>query len=226
MTPGVHASVLGLTEAINTEATAALRVALKERDYLRVTSALPVTEIIQSLAKRHIELNDRVQLYPVCLQKPPLYADGFCLNTLEPAQAGSDVTADHILTASANLSSSLTLSSSSWQAVPGLAFTVSTDGTSDVYNFNGFVSISFGTADNTTISLGIFVDGSGAGATEANYPVVVYMPSGTNSVTLPYFASLTGLSAGAHTLALYALYSGGTANPELQGGRLVVQRIF
>src|SRR5581483_6457853 len=72
------------------------------------------------------------------------FSDGFCLNTLEPKEAGADVTRGHYLTSVATISSGFSLADDdSMVSLTGLSFTSAASGSNDVYNFQGSVSINF-----------------------------------------------------------------------------------
>lgn len=173
------------------------------------------------------------------------FTDGFCLNTLEPAEAGSDVTLSHILTAQFSLAGSLlsfiSTSPQEWYLLPSAGWTVATAATSDVYNVNGVVVFQF-TEDRSsdipfvTSSLGIVVDGD----TSTIYgvgPVTWYDfaqdGSGLNmgqgaTATYGVLGSITGLSPGAHTIQLVYDFNGwaGLTGMDISQAAAICQRIF
>jgi hypothetical protein len=150
------------------------------------------------------------------------FTDGFCLNTLEPKEAGANVTSAHVLTAMANETSTATATGVTNVAIPGLAFSLNASSTSDVYNFFGSMS---GAQTAGTVGfdcyIKLYVDGVFNQSALITYPVL----NGTvaNSIVL----SLTGLSAGAHTVQFYLSPANSTSTFQSYVGTTVLcQRIF
>ena len=143
------------------------------------------------------------------------FADGFCLNTLEPSESGANVTSGHVLTAVAKLTNSVTIptchSSQVLTAITGLGWTVTAASTSDVFNINAVLCTSCPANTGTTWTQGLFlvVDGN-TSSPVCTYPWWGLYPAGYQ-IIWPFVFSLTGLSAGTHTIQFYAcLYNGAT----------------
>lgn len=130
------------------------------------------------------------------------FSDGFCLNTLEPKEAGADKTLSHIATSVQSLSANVSTNGTTPVAAPGLSWTVPVQATSDVVNISA--SLLFISASSTATSevwVYAVVDGNTASPSASQ---AYFCP---NSSLFPlnasFFASITGLSAGSHTIALY-----------------------
>lgn len=150
------------------------------------------------------------------------FSDGFCLNTLEPSEAGSNVTANHILTASSSPSGVFTVPAVlTWSPVTGLGFSVTAAGPFDVFNIYGLFDINNTGTNNAVVNVCIYVDGVQQSGTLRQFNTVSY-----DQVQLPYFASIVGLSAGSHTFQFEAHCTTGTTNYIEADSYVLCQRIF
>jgi len=120
---------------------------------------------------------------------------------------GSEMsTASRVITSSANaaVTTGYTyfLVPASWSAINGLGWSTTSSGASDTFNIQASI---IGTGQGVTINLAIVVDGN----TSTLYGnVAIGTPSGSGAeFTAPFFASITGLSAGSHTIRIYAIAS-------------------
>jgi hypothetical protein len=150
------------------------------------------------------------------------FTDGFCLNTLEPKEAGANVTSAHVLTSIANESSTATATGVTHVLIPGLAFSLNTSSTADVYNFFGSMSgaQTAGTV-GTDCYVCIYVDGV------YNQEALITYPNLGGTVSNFFVMILTGLSAGAHTIQFYMQPSLSTATFQFYpGSSIICQRIF
>jgi len=139
-----------------------------------------------------------------------LFADGTALTT-----------ASRVLTSAVVPTSSLSLASATYTytKIPGFGWTVTTASSSDVYNV--FASILSQTQSTQTNVVALIVDGVLTNPYQA-----ASIPG--SSAAQAYFASITGLSAGTHTIAFYAKTSGSstTDNVGNAGSYAICQRIF
>jgi hypothetical protein len=149
-------------------------------------------------------------------------------------ESGANVTSGHILTARATPSSTLVLTPPAIGATtaqttgfpPGFGFSLTATGTSDVYNLDAVLTYS----SNTAMLLPIFICVDGVLTSpqqQLSYQISV---GGSSSAPLiiVYFATITGLSAGTHTLTIAV---GPIANPEsitvgYTGSYTRCQRVF
>jgi len=154
------------------------------------------------------------------------FTDGFCLNTLEPKEAGSDATKNHVLSSSVQPSSALAINSATPQAVPGFGWTVTASGTSDVFNIYVNPQVSVNTwGSTTTLAMAIVVDGNSSSPVFSS-SWQYYQDSGKLSSVSPSFVgTVTGLAAGTHTIKIYA-WSGGGAFSILTQSIALCQRIY
>jgi hypothetical protein len=152
------------------------------------------------------------------------FTDGFCLNTLEPKEAGANVTSAHVLTAMARQTATATASSASnpGTSISGLTFSLNAASTSDVYNFFGSIS-----GEQTAgtpgygCNINLYVDGVYNQAVQFSYATLNGMVSNA------FVMSLTGLSAGAHTLQFYlSAANAGETFQTYVGSNILCQRIF
>lgn len=205
-TDHVHGSVLGLTDAINQEATDAMRLHFNSTDrrYLDAATPLALEQIIRDLAGRHVELNDRIHVETVLA--PATTTDGFCLNTLEPKEAGANVTANHVLTSSVNQSMAAAISTSGFGPISGLGWTVNAQSSSDVYNIQAVLILLATSYSSAEIQLR--VDGAAV-----KQDMTFSLAGSGLPMYVPFIASITGLSAGSHTLQFYG-YANGSVNIE------------
>jgi hypothetical protein len=217
-TANVHASVLGLTDEINQEATDAIRLHFSgtDRRYLAAQTPIALENIIKYLAARHVELNDRIQFETVFA--PAITTDGFCLNTLEPKEGGANVTSGHVLTSLATQTTTATASSLA-VSIPGLGFSLNAASTSDVYNlFGSMLGAQTAGTVGAVCQIALYVDGVNKRTSVVAYPTL----NGETSTS--FTMSLTGLTAGAHTIQMY-FYGIGTFN-FYPGSTVLCQRIF
>jgi hypothetical protein len=130
------------------------------------------------------------------------FSDGFCLNTLEPKEAGANVTSAHVLTSTLFPGSgwSVYYPPNTWAAIPGFAWTVIASGPNDVFNCAAVLDMMGGVYNGvqsyTDVWLCLAVDGNGNNSNVAD----LYVYSDWRLYTA--FFTQTGLSAGAHTITL------------------------
>lgn len=220
-TAKVHASVLGLTDEINQEVTDALRLHFNgtDRRYLAAQAPIALGEIIKDLAGRHVELNDRIHFETVLA--PAITTDGFCLNTLEPKESGANVTSGHVLSYLATQTATATASATA-VSIPGLAFSFNAASASDEYNFFGSMlgAQTAGTV-GAVCQIALWVDGVSKRTSVVAYPTL----NGETSTS--FVMSLTGLTAGAHTVQMYFYSTGSSYTFDFYPGSTVLcQRVF
>jgi hypothetical protein len=157
------------------------------------------------------------------------FTDGFCLNTLEPKEAGANVTSAHVLTASAALSSSVSTPaslSSAWTTATGFGWTVAASAAADVYNISGCLSLSCPSTPTTSnyFDVGISIDGADPTAYMRYYS---QQTSSAQRQVVPMVQSITGLAAGSHSLTV-AFRSDGGSQWKMQntGSSALCQRIY
>jgi hypothetical protein len=149
------------------------------------------------------------------------FTDGFCLNTLEPAESGANVTLNHVLSATAAPTSAVTMTTAQ-KDVTGLGWTVTTKSTSDVYNIFGNLCTIVSNSSIPSINCMVNVDGT------TKYTTLL-IPAAANSNTnnLSLACSLTGLSAGSHTIQIAMSNAlNVTVQPGSYGTNLLLQRIY
>ena len=126
------------------------------------------------------------------------FSDGFCLNTLEPKESGADVTLAHVNTAVAASGTPFTFTLAQLTTT-GVAFSVVSKGTSDVFNLTAAMlyNVAAGTYGAFLVAL---VDGAIGSQFGFGIDNIFY---GSGPSVCNYTGSVTGLSAGAHTITLY-----------------------
>jgi hypothetical protein len=142
-----------------------------------------------------------------------LFADGSALTT-----------ASRVLTAMAYQTATATVTgvASPGTLISGLTFSLNAASTSDVYNFFGSISggQTAGTP-GTTCNINLYVDGVYKQAASVSYATL----NGTEVSS--FLLSLTGLSAGAHTVQFYLQATLSTATfVSYVGSNILCQRIF
>jgi hypothetical protein len=107
-------------------------------------------------------------------------------------------------------------------AIPGMSFSVTAASTSDVFNlWANFSGEQIEGTVGTDLKIWLYVDGSANQDIDFEYPVLNISQTGSLLMTL------TGLSAGSHTLAFYMSPSTSSSGFELfVGSTAVCQRIF
>jgi hypothetical protein len=144
------------------------------------------------------------------------------------SEAGANVTRNHVLTAP----NSPTGSAYSWwipetlTAVSFLGWSAQTAGSWDVYNLVGSLAIQL-SSTSASVTVAVVLDGDTANPVLTN----TYSLSGAASSVwvLPLLASLSGLTAGSHTIQVYMSVTG-VNGAYLLGSQQVtfasIQRIF
>jgi hypothetical protein len=149
------------------------------------------------------------------------FSDGFCLNTLEPKEAGSDITRGHILTNKSTVTGFSLPSNGSMGAIGGFGFTTVASGSVDVFNISAVLVFSGG---STTDSITIKVTDTN---TSTDYGSITYrLPLSSNVNTFPYFVSITGLGAGSHNFQFYGEKTSSSTITVAGGTYAICQRIF
>jgi hypothetical protein len=151
------------------------------------------------------------------------FSDGFCLNTLEPKEAGANVTSGHILTATSKPTNTVTVTGIPAVIIGGFAFSVNAASTSDVYNIFGRLAgrQTAGSA-GADCYIALYVDGA------SNTYQDCYFAGGLNTDGMcAFYMSITGLTAGAHTFQFYAHSGNSTTNWTVWNtSTALCQRIF
>jgi len=212
----VSANVLGLSAEANHEALDAVNqyIAAMPRNYVHVADTVKVLQgVIKDVAARHVELNDHLQVECVTTSEKREALDWSGLLT-----DGSTLTTAGVITQTAQTSMAAALNTGSFAAIPGLSFTVTTASTNDVYNISAMLILLATSAAQAEIEL--LVDGSGAAKQNVTFSL-----AGTGvPIYAPFLASVTGLSAGTHTLQFYG-YTNGSVNLEALSYAMC-QRVF
>ena len=151
------------------------------------------------------------------------FSDGFCLNTLEPKEAGANVTSGHVLTATSKPTNTVTVTGIPTVIIGGFSFSVNAASTSDVYNIFGRIA-GRQTAGSTGADcyIALYVDGVSKTYQDC------YFAGGLNTDGMCAFCmSITGLTAGAHTFQFYAYSGNSTTNWTIWNtSTALCQRIF
>ena len=151
------------------------------------------------------------------------FADGFCLNTLEPKESGANVTSGHILTATSKPTNTVTVAGIPAVIVGGFAFSVNASSPADVYNIFGRLA-GRQTAGITGADcyIALYVDGVNKTYQDC------YFAGGLNTDGMcSFYMSITGLTAGAHTFQFYAYSGNSTTNWTIWNtATALCQRIF
>jgi hypothetical protein len=138
------------------------------------------------------------------------------------AQAGADKTNAHILTAGSTPTNGAGISGSSYMSMTPFGFTLTASGPSDVYNISASIGVYGGTASNY-VNIELVVDGVTASPYGVRQ-VTLMVTTATN--TFPYFASITGLSAGTHTIVFYMEGSAASMYLSSAATYAICQRIY
>jgi hypothetical protein len=150
------------------------------------------------------------------------FTDGFCLNTLEPAEAGSNVTAQHVLKSSASPSSDANLTGSD-ASITGFGWSAeATASSADRYTITGVVDMYVNGSSTATVTVTVKSDGT----TQASRTFTCPGATGGASWSLPLAFSFNGLSAGSHTIQFYARYSGGSPTTLKATSFAICERVF
>jgi hypothetical protein len=124
------------------------------------------------------------------------------------AEAGANVTSAHAITATASPSAASTTLTTTLVAITAFGFSMNTSNAGDVYNLSAVLDVfaaTNGVANNLTIEL--VLDGNTAS------PLITRSWSNGYSgyiASIPFFASINGLSAGSHTLQFYMKATNGS----------------
>jgi hypothetical protein len=108
-----------------------------------------------------------------------------------------------------------------WSAVAGMGFTVTASGATDVFNI--FASVIAEGDNNTEYALMVVVDGNTSNALNASQMAPL---SNAPFSCAPFFACVTGLSAGSHTLQFYAAPSADASFQIQSSSYAICQHIF
>ena len=140
-------------------------------------------------------------------------------------EPGANVTSGHILTTIARQTSTATATGVTQVAIPGLGFSLNAASTDDVYNFFGSMSgAQTAGAVGTNCYIYMYLDGNmtgPVGSAMVTYPVL------NGTVSNSCVMSLSGLSAGAHTIQFYMSPSLSTSAFQFYvGSSVLCQRIF
>lgn len=247
MTSAVTWQILGPAE-LSAQADMAVRASLSLIGGLRnpIVAGESLQNIIRALATISDEINDHTLVEFIRPEVTALTADLITTGTLDASAVdvvnidasnistgtlsaskvlfpdGSALTtASRVLTSQIN-GTAVSAPSGSTTAIPGLGWSVTAAGSSDTFNLNGVVNMGPSGA-NITFKFLVCVDGNTS--TDYGSGAVYYMP-GTSSEepAFPFFGSVTGLSAGAHTIQVYIAPLGGAG--DAGGSWALCQRIY
>lgn len=228
----VTSNVIGLSKEANAEAARAVRnyFASTPRDYLHVNDThAAFRKIIEDLASRYVELNDRLSFDAVVAPNEP--REVFDLARLLACADGSAMTtASRVSTAKASVipAGVSVPGNNTLTALSGLSWTITAASSADVFNVSGFLRASGSVAGEMISEIYIYVDANhttnyGDGAVCAVIPgstVSPYAASGS------FFAVITGLAAGNHTVQVYATAQAAGGNSVAFTGFGFCQRVF
>ncbi len=221
MGPAPTWQILG-TKETSPEADAAVRACLKRiRLHDPMLTGAALRGIVRELAQNHAEINDRTYVEFVsptatmtadmiqtgtldasAVDVVNIDASNISTGTLSASKVlfpdGSALTtASRVLTSSASVGGFSSPGDDGAYPVTGLGWTVTTASPADVYNiFAQIVHYYSG------LTIEVVIDGNVAGAL---HPYTDAASQGA----FPYFLSITGLSAGTHTLQLYVVNAQG-----------------
>ncbi|HVJ07425.1 MAG TPA: hypothetical protein VM554_03520 [Acidisarcina sp.] len=129
---------------------------------------------------------------------------------------GSALTTAGVQTFSASASTSALLSQSGFATIPGLSISVTAASTSDVFNVSA--SLILTATAYATAEIRVMADST------SRFDVTYTVPSATGYIVIPVLCSITGLSAGTHTISMAAYAPNGVDIGF--GSQMQVQRIF
>lgn len=179
-----------------------------------------------------------VPLFPIGGAGAPVFKftdSGTTLDLLEPAESGANATARHVLTAMAGpITTNYYVFDNSWNPAGSLGFNVTAASASDVFTLSATLLVQMGNISgwgSNTLKVGVRVDSgsSPASGTEIDFFLVLAQTAtGPNQTQIAYVASLSGLTAGAHTL--YLIFeddpSSTTSLEIMAGSSVTCQRVF
>jgi hypothetical protein len=158
------------------------------------------------------------------------YNDGTPVANVQPAEVAANKTSAHVLTATAKPTASVAISGT-YQAIPGLGFSINASGPSDVFNIFTAIDVFLSTTTGpNSFIVNYQLDGNAIDPSTGT----VFGASAQWDNVCTFFMNLTGLSAGAHTIQFLikapSLGSGQTAQiayPTLGfSSYSIAQRIF
>lgn len=238
-------TTLGCADDTHDEAArAVLHYLVNERkDYVDLGSAAEALKhIITDLAERHVEINDRLHFsFVLAPSKAPEgllpLGNGATTQGREVIDwsrmvaQGSDKTSRHVLNSAIDVSSTAFPTSGNY-AITGYGWTATTASANDVYNINGTIAVNF---TNSGSSAGIveytpavYVDGTLVTTVSASkfYRYCATQFSG-DAFQISFYASITGLSPGSHTIQVHADSIANTTGVSMGiAGSAVCQRIY
>ncbi|MGA2675222.1 MAG: hypothetical protein ABSE99_18580 [Terracidiphilus sp.] len=214
--------ILSPSAKFSAEVDAALRVCL-EHIGLRnpaITSEV-LQNIIRVMAPGHPDINDHTWAEIVCASpRECMNANNITTGTLAASRVqfpdGSALTTAGVQTFSASASTSALLSQSGFATIPGLSISVTAASTSDVFNVSA--SLILTATAYATAEIRVMADST------SKFDVTYTVPSATGYIVIPVLCSITGLSAGTHTISMAAYAPNGVDIGF--GSQMQVQRIF
>jgi hypothetical protein len=220
--------ILSPSAEFSGEVDAALRVCL-EHIGLRnpaITSEV-LQNIIRVMAPGHPDINDHTLAEIICASpRECMNASNITTGTMSATKVlfgdGSALTtASRVLTAEATQTATATAAASA-VAIPGLTFSLVAATTSDTYNlFGSMLGAQTAGTVGAVCQIALYVDGV------SKQTVVVAYPSLNGETSTSFTMSITGLSAGAHTLQMYFYSTGSSYTFQFYPGSTVLcQRIF
>jgi hypothetical protein len=214
--------ILSPSAKFSAEVDAALRVCL-EHIGLRnpaITSDV-LQNIIRVMAPGHPDINDHTWTEIICASpRECMNANNITTGTLAASRVqfpdGSALTTAGVQTFTASVSTSALLSESGFATIPGLNISVTAASTADVFNVSAALILTATAYAQAEIE--VLADSS----VKSN--VTYTVPTATGYIVIPVLCSITGLSAGTHTISLAANAPNGVDIGF--GSQMQVQRIF
>ena len=144
-------------------------------------------------------------------------------------------TLSHVVTSTAAMSGDYSIpnegsnagNSAHFDAIPGLSFPVTSNGSGDVFNIQASVCTSCNGWTVNSNKQGLFVCVDGNTSSPAGYGIIQYpVSTGTATCVTPITCSITGLSAGSHTIAFYVSFASTGSSVKAAGTLAACQHVF
>ncbi len=214
--------ILSPSVEFSAEVDAVMRVCLEHIGLQNpaITSEV-LQNIIRTMAPCHPDINDRTRAEIICASpRECMNANNITTGTLAASRVqfpdGSALTTAGVQTFSASVSTSALLSESGFATILGLSISVTAASTSDVFNVSASLIVTataYATAEIRAVA-------DSSIKSDVSYTI----PSATGYIVVPVLCSITGLSAGTHTISIQA-YAPNGVNIGF-GSQMMLQRIF